>query len=176
MNPKIENLRVIVVPIGTGNGIDQSSTVDEIMACEDKQVYSITDYFQAQNDEELEFTNWTFLIDITDNSEWTGANLNGVHMNTKAMQIGVISRIIVAKGIITTSKLELESSPCLFSIGNGCDNVSHLIEAFNHDSVTVVVYHGETEICETEVLYNDLPEEIIDEIHGILNKWFFGLK
>lgn len=30
----MENLRVVVIPTETDNGIDQSSSVDEILACE----------------------------------------------------------------------------------------------------------------------------------------------
>lgn len=84
-NPIIENLRVAVVPSETGNDIDQRSSVEDILACEETKLYPVTDYFQAQNNEELPM-HWSFLIDITNNIEWTGANLNSIHMNRKTIE------------------------------------------------------------------------------------------
>jgi len=73
----MKDLRVAVVPIGVG--IDQGSDVEEILACEKIQLYPITDYFQAQNDEELK-THWSFLIDIEKKIDLTGTNIKGIHM------------------------------------------------------------------------------------------------
>jgi len=74
----MKNLRVAVVPTETGNGIDQSSSVEEILACEETQLFSVPDYFQAQNDEAIDLLHWSFLIDME-----TKANLNG--MNVKGI-------------------------------------------------------------------------------------------
>lgn len=82
-NPELHNLRVAVVPTETGNGIDQSSSVEEILACEETLLLSVTDYFKAQNDEELPLLHWSFLIDISTNADWTGSNVNGVHYHSK---------------------------------------------------------------------------------------------
>lgn len=82
-NPLLENLRVIVIPAGTGNGIDQSSDVEEILNCSEAIVYPITDYFKAQNDEEVDLSHWSFLIDITTKEDWTGSNINGIHQFDK---------------------------------------------------------------------------------------------
>lgn len=76
MNAK--DLRVAVVPTETGNGIDQSSTVEEILECKETQLYAITDYFQAQNDEELGL-HWSFLINIETKEDLTGSNIEGIH-------------------------------------------------------------------------------------------------
>jgi len=78
-NPDIKNLRVAVVPTETGNGINQSSSVEEILACEETQLYPLTDYFKAQNDEEIDLLHWSFLIDIENKTDWTGMNINGIH-------------------------------------------------------------------------------------------------
>jgi hypothetical protein len=53
-NPLLENLRVIVIPTETGNGIDQSSSVEEILNCPEAIAYPLTDYFKAQNDQEVD--------------------------------------------------------------------------------------------------------------------------
>jgi len=80
-NPEIKNLRVAVIPTETDNGIDQSSTVEQILECPELQLYAITDYFKAQNDEEIDLLHWSFLIDIETKLDWTGENLNGVHQS-----------------------------------------------------------------------------------------------
>lgn len=77
-NPDIKNLRVAVVPTESDNEIDQSSSVEEILACKETILYPITDYFQAQNDEDLPI-HWSFLINIETEEDWTGANINGIH-------------------------------------------------------------------------------------------------
>jgi len=77
MNAK--DLRVAVVPTETGNGIDQSSTVEEILACPETQLFAITDYFQAQNDSEIDLLHWSFLINIETKEDLTGSNIEGIH-------------------------------------------------------------------------------------------------
>ena len=72
----MKDLRVAVVPIGLN--IDQSSDVEEILACVETELYPMTDYFQAQNDEELK-THWSFLIDIEKKIDLTGTNIKGIH-------------------------------------------------------------------------------------------------
>jgi hypothetical protein len=64
--------RIIVVPTETGNGIDQRSSVEEILNCPEAQIYTIGEYCQAQNDEEMDLLHWTFLIDIENKINLTG--------------------------------------------------------------------------------------------------------
>jgi hypothetical protein len=85
----MKNLRVAVVPIGVE--IDQSSDVEEILNCKDVQLYPITDYFQAQNDEELK-THWSFLIDIEKNIDLTGTNIDGVHCHLQPKPVKKITK------------------------------------------------------------------------------------
>jgi len=76
----MKDLRVAV--IGVGASIDQSSSVEEILAHKDTVLYPITDYFQAQNDEEIHI-HWSFLIDIEKKVDLTGTNIDGIHCNLK---------------------------------------------------------------------------------------------
>lgn len=56
--------RVLVVPTETGNGIDQSSSVEEILNCGETMIYyTPQDVFQALNDEDLSDRHWFFMID-----------------------------------------------------------------------------------------------------------------
>lgn len=76
----MKNLRIAVVPTEQEFNIDQSSTVEEILDCKGTELYPITDYFKAQNDEELPI-HWSFLIDIEKKVDLTGTNIDGVHQN-----------------------------------------------------------------------------------------------
>lgn len=87
MNPDLKNLRVAVIPTETGNGINQSSTVEEILNCDELQLYPLTNYFKAQNDEEIDLLHWSFLIDIEKKKDLTGTNIDGIHMNIKSRKI-----------------------------------------------------------------------------------------
>jgi len=80
MNPDLKDLRVAVVPTETGNGIDQSSSYEEIVACEETTYFSVPDYFKAQNDEELPLMHWSFLLDYNKKVDMTGANTHGIDM------------------------------------------------------------------------------------------------
>jgi len=168
MNPDLKNLRVAVIPTETGNGIDQNSSVEEILECPEVQLYPITDYFKAQNDEELDLLHWSFLINIETNEDLTGTNIDGVHMNTKASKIAVIKQVIEKWGETTSSELELSASPCLASTGSNKNNFSQLVERFKEKGVDVVSYHNETELNDFFIPYEDLREDLIDEIHKIM--------
>lgn len=68
---------------------------------------------------------------------------------------------------ITSSEMELESSPCLKSIGNGKNNISELVDDFYPDQVMTSVYHDDILIEQFTYPYESLPEDIIDEIYNI---------
>lgn len=171
MNPDLKDLRVAVVPSETGNGIDQSSTYEEIVACEETTYYSVPDYFKAQNDEELFVTHWSFLLDYNKKTDCTGMNTDGIDMFNKEAKIAQIVKIITEWGSTSVCERELESSPCLNSIGNGKNNISELVEQFFADSVETVVYQDETTLSYNNYSYDELPEEIIDEILEIVEEY-----
>jgi len=68
----MKNLRIAVVPTETGNHIDQHSTVEQILHCPETSLYTIGDYCQAQNDEEIDLLHWSFLINIQTKKNLTG--------------------------------------------------------------------------------------------------------
>jgi len=82
MNPDLKNLKVAVVSSETGNGIDQSSTYNEIIACEETIYFSVPDYFKAQNDEELPLMHWSFLLDDNKKEDCTGMNVDGIDFHS----------------------------------------------------------------------------------------------
>ena len=94
MNPDLKILRVAVVPTETGNGIDQSSKIEQIIACKETRWFSVADYFQAQNDEELDLLHWSFLINMETKENLTGMNTDGIDMNEKARKIDFIKTIL----------------------------------------------------------------------------------
>jgi len=86
----------------------------------------------------------------------------------RAKVIKRIQDIIRKRGEVTDMELELDSSPCIVSIGNNMDNVSQLIEVFKPTLVEAVTYHGEQQIDESYIAYEDLSDEILDEILEIM--------
>ena len=70
---ELKHLKIAVVPTETGNGIDQRSTVEEILACEETQLFSVSDYCQAQNDCDIDMLHWSFLINIVTEEDLTGS-------------------------------------------------------------------------------------------------------
>jgi len=89
----------------------------------------------------------------------------------KNEKIARIKEIIGELGSTSTYELELDCSPCINSIGNGRNNVSQLIERFYYDKVTAVTYHDELELGEEDIPYEDLSDDLIDEIFEIIEKY-----
>jgi len=87
---------------------------------------------------------------------------------SKSEKIAMIKAIIATWGSVSTSELELESSPCLNSIGEGNQNTSELIEDFYRNTVSAITYNSEVEIAWNEYGYEALPAFIIDEIYKIM--------
>lgn len=60
-----KNIKVLVVSTEEDSGIDQSSTVEEILEYNRTRIYdSIGQVFQDLNDEELTDKFWYFLVDM----------------------------------------------------------------------------------------------------------------
>lgn len=93
----------------------------------------------------------------------------------KNEQIFEIKRIIKEWGSVTSSKLELESSPCINSIGHGKNNVSQLVEHFYQDCVEAVTYHDDDILGEEFISYDDLSDDIIWEIYNIIQEYEAGM-
>lgn len=87
---------------------------------------------------------------------------------SKIEQIKKIRSIIDEWGSVNTCELGLDSSPCIKSIGNGKNNVSQLVERFYRDGVEAITYHDEIELGIEFILYQDLDENIVDEIYNIM--------
>lgn len=67
------NLKVAVIPTETGNEINPQSTVEEILACDEMDLYSLGNYFGNQNGENFGL-HWSFLIDMDSKQNMTGIN------------------------------------------------------------------------------------------------------
>ena len=59
----IDNLKIVVIPTETDNYITQYSSVEVILSCEEKIIYSISEYLIAQNNDTLPI-HFSFLIDM----------------------------------------------------------------------------------------------------------------
>ena len=167
----MKNLRVAVIPTETGNGIDQSSTVEQILNCPELQLYPVTDYFKAQNDEEIDLLHWSFLIDIQTQEHLNGANIEGVHKHTKRVKIDYIETILKRWGDVTAIDLELNSSPCIFSQGSGDTNISVLVEEFYPNHCMALTYVGEHSQDYERYEYEDLDEDVFAEVLAIIENY-----
>jgi hypothetical protein len=92
-------------------------------------------------------------------------------VDTKTAKISRIKEIIGEWGATTTAELEADHSPCISSSGTNRMNVSTLVEGFNANNVRVVTYNNETEIAEDEFPYEDLEEDVIDDILYLLEDY-----
>lgn len=167
-NPKIENLIVVVIPSETDNGINQQSSVDDILNCSERNIFSITDYFKAQNDEDINLLHWSFLLDVTDIDnplDITGCNIDGLHYFSRKNMIARINEIILKWGSYLP---ENENHYVNFrSAGTNKLLITEIIEEFHFNYVTLSVYYNEIS-DEYSLNYDELPDETIDEIHTIL--------
>jgi hypothetical protein len=87
------------------------------------------------------------------------------------MKVSEIKRIISNWGSVDSCELELESSPCINSIGNGKGNVSQLVEYFYSDKVEAVTYNDEMVLGTEFIYYEDLPEDVLEEIYNIICRY-----
>lgn len=97
---------------------------------------------------------------------------------TREDQIIEIKRILrdCCEESTNTCELEASSSPCISSTGTNRQNVSVLVERFSVDDVEVVTYLNETEIGEVTMTYEELSDDIIDEIYNLLEQYEIGLE
>jgi transcription antitermination factor NusA-like protein len=92
-------------------------------------------------------------------------------VDKKTEKILRIKEIIREWGATTTAELEADSSPCISSSGTNKMNVSTLVEEFNLSDVKIVTYNNETEIAEDNIPYEDLTEDVIDDILYLLEDY-----
>ncbi len=88
----------------------------------------------------------------------------------KEEQIDYIKKVIGDWGATNSSKLNLDHSPCVNSLGDG--DVCELIESFNVDGVSTTIYdRNAEEIDWWNYTYEELSDDIIDEIWGIIEQY-----
>lgn len=87
---------------------------------------------------------------------------------TKIDIIEKITSIIKEWGPITTKQLCIEMSPvyCFMDRNN-----YRLIESFNEESITVMHYLNDSSTNESEYSYNELTEDILEEIMWIIDDY-----
>lgn len=82
---------------------------------------------------------------------------------SKDEKIKQIKEIIERWGNVSGIDLQLDSSPCLSSLGNK-NNVSVLVEEYYSDHVSAITYHDDVEVGWNDYDYDNLSNDIIDEI------------
>lgn len=112
----------------------------------------------------------TTIVDLINKGNTSGINPNWQLEDTtiRDKQIKDIKRILGDWGMTSTAELELESSP-VFHNTNG--KVCALVEEFTQDYVRVVTYNDELIIAEEDVEYEELSDDLISEIHSIMEQY-----
>ncbi len=86
----------------------------------------------------------------------------------KSEKIRYIKEVLGEWGSTSSGELELEHSPCL-NMGGG--KVRELVERFYFDNVETVIYDGMIELEYNNYFYEELPDNIIDEIYEIMEDY-----
>lgn len=86
---------------------------------------------------------------------------------TKYSKIEYIKKVISEWGSFTTAEVEADCSPAINVIGDH----SLLVESFWHDTVTAYEYVHSTCVSETDIRYEDLDEEVINDICTLVENW-----
>lgn len=94
----------------------------------------------------------------------------------KSEKIRYIKKVLNDWGETSCCELELDHSPCLTSTGNGGGNVCELIEQFHTDGVESIVYDDQVELEYNNYDYEDLPDDILDEIYWIIEAYETGME
>jgi hypothetical protein len=89
----------------------------------------------------------------------------------RSEKIRFIKNVINDWGETSCCELELDHSPCITSTGNGGGNVCELVEQFHADEVETIVYDDQVEVEYNTYKYEDLSDDIIDEIWDIMEKY-----
>jgi len=175
MKRDLNNLRVVVVPTETGNKINQESPIKKILACKETQLYTLPEYFNAQNNEEIDLLHWSFLVDIETKENLTRMSMPFVIKDTKEEKIQNIKDILSVWGGVTSIELSdilnLNCSPSISVTETNKKTISTLINGFYPDCVKTITYQNEMEVNEESVDYEYLSEEIIDKILEIIEAY-----
>lgn len=90
--------------------------------------------------------------------------------DSKTTKISRIKEIIGEWGETTTAELLADHSPCISSIGNRV-NTSVLVERFGLNDVGIFTYVGDVEESEDDLTYEELEEDVIDDILNLLEDY-----
>ena len=91
-------------------------------------------------------------------------------VDTKTQKISRIKEIIGEWGETTTAELLADHSPCISSVGNRV-NTSVLVERFGLHDVGIFTYVGDVEESEDDLTYEELEEDVIDDILNLLEDY-----
>jgi hypothetical protein len=87
----------------------------------------------------------------------------------KALQIKKIKDILDKWGGTSCTELERDHSPSMNSIAGG--RICELVEEFTVNGVSTIVYDDEIELEYNDYTYEELPDDVIDEIENIMEDY-----
>ncbi|OIO40153.1 hypothetical protein AUJ10_03800 [Candidatus Pacearchaeota archaeon CG1_02_31_27] len=119
---------------------------------------------EIQRDENSEALAFTVKEQAT--GEETDVNLLDTIL-TKFSKIDYIKKVISKWGSFTTAEVEADYSPAISVIGDH----SVLVESFWNYTVTAYEYVDSICVCEEDIRYEDLDEEVINDICTLVENW-----
>lgn len=87
----------------------------------------------------------------------------------RSEKIRFIKKVLDDWGATNCAELELDHSPSMNSMSDG--NISEVIESFDVDGVDTIVYDDEVELEWNNYNYEELSDDIIDEIYDIMEQY-----
>lgn len=92
-------------------------------------------------------------------------------LEDRSEKIRYIKNVLSDWGSTSCAELERDHSPSLNSMGNGNSNICELIENFSVDGVETVVYDDEVEVEYNVYNFENLADNVIDEIRDIMEEY-----
>ena len=108
------------------------------------------------------------IADLIDKGESYGNTWELIDISERKKNIEYIKKVLSTWGMTSTAELELESSPVY---NNLTGKICTLVEEFTKDYVHVVTYDDDIDIDEDDIPYEDLSDDLIDEIHTIMENY-----
>jgi hypothetical protein len=87
----------------------------------------------------------------------------------RSEKIRFIKKVLDDWGATSCTELERDHSPSMNSLAGG--NVCELVESFTIDGVETIVYDGDIELEYNNYNYDELSDDVIDEIYDIMEDY-----
>lgn len=171
-NNFINELKIAVIP-KSSKGISKLSSYNEIVNCDEVTIYSITDYLVIQNENKLPKQYWSFLIYPNKKQNLTYRHIDDIFSLTKEGKIKKIKKILSIWGGFGYDIFDFER---IYLKGENGDKIFEIINSFNTEFIETAVYEDFLIKNYNHYRYEDLSDNIINNIFKVILKYETFLK